>query len=146
MQGGQQDPLPFTSPKGYKDSYIALSYCWGSAETKFVLSKECPTLKAHFPLAKLLKTLRDAIQRLKDSAFDFFGIDALCIIQEGDDGEDFLRQSAIMHEVYGNATLTIGAAAAKSAYEESFQTPRRDPHPCKVAYDLPDGTIGTAFV
>jgi hypothetical protein len=148
MRGGQQDPLLFTPPKGYKDSYIALSYCWGTAETKFVLSKENSQLpKLTFPLAKLPKTLRDAIRITQRLGFRFLWVDALCIIQEGDDGEDFLRESATMHEVYGNATLTIAAAAAKNVYEGIFQTPRRDPHPsCKVAYDLPDGTIGTAFV
>jgi len=145
---GRQEPLLFTPPPGYKDSYIALSYCWGSADAKFVLTKDKARLpRLQFPFATLPKTLQDAVTITKKLGFRFLWIDALCIIQEGDGGEDFLQESARMSDVYGNTTLTIAAAAATNVHEGIFQKPTAEDHPeIKIPYDLPDGTIGNAFV
>jgi hypothetical protein len=52
-----------------------------------------------------------------------------------------------MRHVYGNATLTIAAAAATNVQEGIFQKPLANPQPgIKIPYDLADGTLGTAFV
>ncbi|RDL38648.1 uncharacterized protein BP5553_02988 [Venustampulla echinocandica] len=147
MQGGQQDPFLFTPPQGYKYSYVALSYCWGNTETRFVLTKENSLLPTYrLPLRTLPKTLKDAIEITRKLKFRFLWVDALCIIQEGDGGEDFLRQSVTMRHIYGNATLTIAAAAAKNVNEGIFRKPHHEQPECKVLYDLPDGTIGTAYL
>ncbi|TGO51604.1 hypothetical protein BCON_0158g00300 [Botryotinia convoluta] len=54
-----------------------------------------------------------------------------------------------MHEVYGNATLTIAAAAGWSVYEGIFQCPIMNPEEqfdCMIEHDLKDGSSGTANV
>jgi hypothetical protein len=62
-------------------------------------------------------------------------------------GEDFQKESSHMDEVYGNATITIAAEAAKNVEEGIFQRLCPDSSPtCQIPYDLADGTIGTAIV
>lgn len=100
-------------------------------------------------MSVLTKPLQHAVQITRDLGFEFLWIDSPCIIQEGDDGEDLIRECITMHEVYGNATLTIAAAAAGSVYEGILQCPRINPEiqsDCIIKYDLEDGSIGTANV
>lgn len=148
IRGGQQDPILFTPPTGFRDSYIALSYCWGNPSSRFVLTKErAQSPKLRFPFSTLPQTLQDAVRITQRLGFRFLWIDALCVIQEGDEGEDFLRESAKMRHVYGNATLTIAAAAAASVDEGIFQKLVTNQHPvCSIPYDLPDGSVGSASV
>lgn len=148
MRGGLQEPTLFVPPKGFKDSYVALSYCWGNVSSKLFLTKTKAQLpKPTFPLDTLPKTLKDAVHITQILGFRYLWIDSLCIIQQGDDGEDFVRESVTMHKVYGNATLTIAAAAAHSVHEGIFGHSRPGQETkCQVPYDLPDGSVGTAFV
>jgi hypothetical protein len=148
VRGGQQDPILFVPPLGYRESYIALSYCWGNPDSRFVLTKEKALLtKPQFPFKSLPKTLQDAVRITQKLGFRFLWVDALCIIQDGDGGEDFLRESVTMQHVYGNAALTIAAAAAADVQEGIFQQPTSGRHSkCEVPYDMPDGVVGKAFI
>ncbi len=65
---------------------------------------QLPKLQCTF--ATLPKTLQDAAMITKKLGFGFLCIDALCIIQESDGNEDFLRESGSMSYVYGNAAAT----------------------------------------
>jgi len=148
LPGTRQDPTLFTPPQGYKDSYIALSYCWGNAGSRFVLTKEMADLpRLRFPFDSLPRTLQDAVTITRKLGFRFLWIDALCIIQEGDQGADFLRESATMSAVYGNAALTIAAAGASNVNEGIFRKINTEPdRAAQIPYDLPDGNTGIAFV
>jgi hypothetical protein len=85
--GGRQDPFLFTPPAGFEDSYVALSYCWGLNQAKFVLTKwKAGTYLPKFPMDTLPKTLQDAILITRRLGFHYLWVDALCIIQEGDGG------------------------------------------------------------
>ncbi|PQE28368.1 hypothetical protein CJF30_00008090 [Rutstroemia sp. NJR-2017a BBW] len=107
------EPTLFVSAPEFKSSYIALSYCWGSGGKRFVLTKEMSEIpNLILPMESLPNTLRDAVKITRRLGFRFLWIGALCIIQEGDNGEDFQCESVTMHKVYGDATLTLAAAAS----------------------------------
>ncbi|KAH9217423.1 heterokaryon incompatibility protein-domain-containing protein [Leptodontidium sp. 2 PMI_412] len=148
IRGGRQDPKLFTPLFGYKDSYVALSYCWGESGANYVLRKsqlDIPNLV--FDSATLPQTIRDAVEITRRLGFRFLWIDALCIIQEGDGGEDFRRESATMHEVYGNASITLAAAASRSVHGGIFQKPKyTEPPECKIPFKLSDTANGSVFV
>jgi hypothetical protein len=75
LPGARQDPLLFTPPKGFKDSYVAPSYCWGSADSKFVLTKDKALLpKLHFPFSTLPTTLQDAVTITRRLVSDSCGL------------------------------------------------------------------------
>ncbi|TEY54119.1 hypothetical protein BOTCAL_0243g00120 [Botryotinia calthae] len=151
--GAHDGPEPALSlhPQVTKALISPLSYCWEKRKN-ILLTKEMakpPNMSIIFPLSVLPKTLQHAVQIARNLGFEFLWIDTLCIIQEGDDGEDLRRECITMHEVYGNATLTIAAAAAGSVYEGVFQCPRINPEiqsDCIIKFDLEDGSIGTANV
>ncbi|PQE07299.1 heterokaryon incompatibility protein [Rutstroemia sp. NJR-2017a WRK4] len=116
------EPTLFVSAPEFKSSYIALSYCWGSGGKRFILTKEMsevPNLVLH--MESLPNTLRDAVKITRQLGFRFLWIDALCIIQEGDNGEDFQRESVTMHRVYGDATLTLAVAASGNVNEGIYR-------------------------
>ncbi|TGO26361.1 hypothetical protein BPAE_0061g00330 [Botrytis paeoniae] len=140
---GYQDgpePVLYKPPSGSKSAYIALSYCWGRRKN-ILLTKEMselPNSSAKFPMSLLLQTLRGAVQIARNLGFEYIWIDSLCIIQEGDDTEDLRREHIKMHELYGNATLTIAAAADRMNPEDQSD--------CVIGYDLEAGSSGTANV
>jgi hypothetical protein len=144
------EPTLFVPGPEFKSSYIALSYCWGSGGKRFVLTQdmsEIPNLV--LPMKSLPNTLRDAVKITRQLGFRFLWIDALCIIQEGDNGEDFQRESATMHKVYGDATLTLAAAASKNVNEGIYRCPvPPSTLQCKIPYDFdvgPPGTVNVIF-
>ncbi|TGO13153.1 hypothetical protein BTUL_0076g00530 [Botrytis tulipae] len=145
------EPALFTPPTGYEGAYIALGYCWGRRKN-ILLTREVtklPNMSVIFPMSVLPKTLQDAVQMTRNLGFEFLWIDSLCIIQEGDDGEDLRRECITMHEVYGSATLTIAAVAAGSVHEGIFQCPKTNPKmqsDCIIKYDLDDGSLGTTNI
>ncbi|KAF7953411.1 uncharacterized protein EAE97_000810 [Botrytis byssoidea] len=145
------EPTLFTPPTGHEGAYVALSYCWGRRKN-ILLTKEMtklPNMSVIFPISVLPKTLQDAIQIIRNLGFEFLWIDSLCIIQEGDDGEDLRRECITMHEVYGSATLTIAAAAAGSVHGGFFQCPKTNPKMQSdfiIKYDLDDCSLGIANI
>ncbi|KAH8779474.1 heterokaryon incompatibility protein-domain-containing protein, partial [Hyaloscypha sp. PMI_1271] len=105
--GDPGDPVLVDTDKQYP--YVALSYCWGSAKEKWVLTKKI-NIGQHrqsLPFSQLPATLRDAINLTKKLGFRFIWIDALCIIQ--DDYMDWVTEAATMGDVYYNASLVLAA-------------------------------------
>lgn len=105
--GDPGDPVLVDTDKQYP--YVALSYCWGSAKEKWVLTKKI-NIEQHrqsLPFSQLPATLRDAINLTKKLGFRFIWVDALCIIQ--DDYMDWVTEAATMGDVYYNASLVLAA-------------------------------------
>jgi hypothetical protein len=90
----------------------------------------------------LPRTIQDAVSVTRRLGIRFLWVDALCIIQDSINGEDWTNESSKMADVYGNANLTIAAEAAKDckitqgflARSPSLLTPH------EIAYYLPNGT------
>lgn len=108
---GEDVPRLVTSdsvPK--KTDYATLSHCWGTLQFTTLTSKTLATFQTAIPLDALTKTFQDAISIAKYLGFDYLWIDSLCIIQ--DSAEDWRKESSLMGQVYGYASLNIAATAA----------------------------------
>jgi hypothetical protein len=62
-------------------------------------------------------TIRDAVLITRELGLRYLWVDALCILQGQDEAAqlDWRQHSAIMGDIYGNAFVTIAAAAAPHA-------------------------------
>ncbi|KAF4949936.1 hypothetical protein FGADI_8537 [Fusarium gaditjirri] len=109
--------------------YIALSYCWGTANTVTLTEATLAPFQKEVPLASLPTTIRDAIATTRDLGYEYLWVDALCIIQ--DSKPDWIKESSQMGSIYGSAVLTLAAAGTSSVQDSIFC--RRDPRavrPC----------------
>ncbi|WAO94579.1 HET domain-containing protein [Fusarium falciforme] len=109
---------------GRRGRYACLSYCWGKSE--FTVTTR-GNLKGHLELGIELKglpqTFQDAVEVARELKLRYLWIDALCIIQDEDDHEDWKRECGNMASIYRNSYLTIAAAWATSANGGCFTTP-----------------------
>ncbi|KAF2824588.1 HET-domain-containing protein [Ophiobolus disseminans] len=99
--------------------YGALSYCWGKL-TEDDKHKFCTT-KDNFPSRQrginefiLPKTHRDAVWICRNLGIEYLWIDSHCIIQLGDNGDDWKHEAQLMEEVYSSAYCVLAAASATS--------------------------------
>ncbi|KAF2786010.1 HET-domain-containing protein [Melanomma pulvis-pyrius CBS 109.77] len=100
-----------------RTKYIALSHRWGK-----LLPQEKQNLCTcqgnigerlkKFNLSDLPKTFQDAVKATRQLRIPYLWIDSLCIIQYGDDGEDWKRESQQMETVFSGAYCTIAATSA----------------------------------
>ncbi|KUJ13441.1 HET-domain-containing protein [Mollisia scopiformis] len=100
-----------------KISYVALSYCWGSAETAggSLLMTTHQTMKSRLQrieINTMPQAFKDAITVAHKLRIQYLWIDSLCIIQ--DDPPDWQKESSNMAEIFSNAYLTIAAAQGSS--------------------------------
>ena len=103
---------------GQVEPYAALSYCWGGDQTFKTTRQTLSQYRYGIPSSNLPQTLQDALAATAQLGLRFIWIDALCIIQ--DDSRDKGREIAQMARVYGNATVTIAASRASTAWEGFF--------------------------
>ena len=111
-----------------EDRYIALSHCWGSSTPLVTTLKNLSSFQAKITPSSFPSTFSDAIKVTQLLGIRYLWIDSLCIVQ--DDPEDWLRESAMMASVYGNADITIIASRASSS-EERFLSPRHETYVLK---------------
>ncbi|KAL6918218.1 hypothetical protein FSST1_009713 [Fusarium sambucinum] len=104
--------------------YVALSHCWGSAQPLTLNNDTKNQLEEGLPLEAFPKTFKDAFSLIHQLGIPYIWIDSLCILQ--DDNDDWVRESARMCDVYGNAYLTIAASRAENC-SEGFLGPREGP-------------------
>jgi hypothetical protein len=101
--------------------YAALSYSWGTSPTHLTLTTENMTklengiLDADLPL-----TFSDAAKVALGLDIKYIWIDSLCIIQSGDNGEDWLNQVGEMHNIYSSCVLQIAASHSTNAFGGCF--------------------------
>lgn len=104
--------------EGNKDPrYLALSYQWGGSKTLLNSKEIRADLEVEAGLSKKLeelpKTIKDAIEFVRELGERFLWVDSLCIIQ--DDSEDKKNQITAMDIIYSSAILTIAAASGNDA-------------------------------
>lgn len=97
--------------------YVALSHRWGSLSldekriyctTKYNISER----SEGFNTSQLPSTFQDAVRVTREIGVRYLWIDSLCIIQYGDNGEDWQREYCRMESVFSEAYCTISAVAA----------------------------------
>ena len=97
--------------------YMALSHRWGklsdAEKEKFCTSQANINQRLkEFSLSVLPKTFQDAVEATRQLRIPYLWIDSLCIIQYGDNGEDWHRESQQMETVFSAAYCTIAATSA----------------------------------
>ena len=115
IPAGEETLIRLCDTRRIKNQYVALSHCWGD---KLQITTTSATLSSRMnsiSFDELPRTFQDAVTITKALGFQFLWIDALCIIQ-GLDG-DWAKEGSKMSTVYGNATLVISAASARSGYD-----------------------------
>lgn len=113
------EPHPGTPGK-----YIALSYCWGDGNRFRATKSNISKLLQELDEEELPATIRDAIEVTRYLGVRYLWVDALCIIQ--DDTQDWIRESANMAAVYGEAYLTIAASSVASSQMSFLHTSREN--------------------
>lgn len=120
--------------------YVALSYCWGGAQP-VVLTRDSRAQMARpggIALARLPRTIRDAVVATRALGLRYLWVDVLCIVQ--DCAEDVSRELNRMTRVFRNAWITLSAASAASCHDGFLQhrRPRRSVVP---RFELPFGPV-----
>jgi hypothetical protein len=98
--------------------YVCLSHCWGTGPMFKTTKENLSDRKQTIILGDLPKTFRDAVEITRALKKRYLWIDSLCIIQN--DGQDWQQEGLRMHEIYGNAYLTIVASKNRGPDEGLF--------------------------
>lgn len=144
------------SVTGERAKYLCLSYCWGIKQQLTTVRANLEDFKESIPPTQLGKTLQDAIETTLRLGFRYVWIDALCIVQ--DDNEGKIAEIMNMSTIYKNATATIMASVTTAASDGFLRTDRatqlkdmlKDPKngyegnvkPCFFHVTLPNGAVG----
>ncbi|ORY10336.1 hypothetical protein BCR34DRAFT_352434 [Clohesyomyces aquaticus] len=99
--------------------YVALSHRWGSVGLPQTTMGNLSERKIGIGNSQLSRTMLDAISLVRQLGFQYLWVDALCILQ--DSSEDWMRESAMMGNVYRSAILTLAAAASEDHSQGIFK-------------------------
>jgi len=120
--------------------YMALSYCWGTAEQAAKLpktTKDTIFLRIEkIELNAMPQTFQDAITVARTLGIKYLWVDSLCIIQ--DDARDWEIESSKMAAIFSNAYLTLVAASGSSC-NDSFLRREISGPTCTVSMSLKRG-------
>jgi hypothetical protein len=120
-----QDPfLVQVSPDSRQIQWLSLSYQWGERRSrKLTMETMCDLTKA-IPMSTLDRTIQDAIFVARALKIPYIWVDALCIVQGGDEWNE---EASRMNEIYGGSVVTLIAAISASV-AEGFLTERQLPY------------------
>lgn len=90
------------------ESYLALSYVWGTATQYKAVSKNFRNSILSLDRSILPRTIQDAMHLVQELGERYLWVDVLCIMQ--DDPNELSTTLHFMNKVYSNAFLTIVAA------------------------------------
>ncbi|KAK1952066.1 HET-domain-containing protein, partial [Colletotrichum sublineola] len=100
--------------------FAALSYCWGGNQTVKCETSTLAEFTQDIPFEKLPRTIQDAVEVCSQLGVQYIWVDALCIIQNEGNDEKIL-EIAKMPYIYGQASFTIMASRAETAWEGFLQ-------------------------
>jgi hypothetical protein len=101
------------------ERYICLSYKWGMGPTAMTTNKTYRRLKKGVDIKYLPATFSQAAMLANCLNVEYIWIDSICVLQDDDD--DWAEQTSKMAEIYGNAYLTIAAAASTDCHDGLFR-------------------------
>ncbi|KAF5600601.1 heterokaryon incompatibility protein [Fusarium pseudoanthophilum] len=101
--------------------YATLSYCWGK-EKFFMLQSgnERDALDSKIPLSELPLLFRQSIALCRNLGIQYFWIDSVCIIQSGDNQQDWLLHAREMSTIYAFCAFSISAEYARNPHQSLF--------------------------
>lgn len=133
----------FETVNGQQYRYICLSHRWGPTTMKTRnTTKTLGYLKEFIDFHQLPANFRRAISLTRELGVQFLWIDSMCIIQEGDGGQDWNIESSKMADIYRGASLTI--LMAWDDDDDIFTTP--DPNALDKCLRLTDQRESTLFI
>lgn len=91
------------------EKYITLSHRWGDAKVPTLTTKTIINWAQGLAVNTLPKTFQDFIMLAKRLQIRYVWIDSLCIIQAGDDGNDWRTEALTMDKVYMNSYCNVSA-------------------------------------
>ena len=106
--------------------YATLSHCWGETVPLRLTIKSLAAFQTGIPWSSIPSTFRHAVEVTRRLGVRYLWIDSLCIIQDGDNLNDWTHESRLMCEVYSNCLFNLSALVGKDSYEGLFAT--RMPH------------------
>lgn len=96
--------------------YCSLSHRWVEAELE-LKTTNMDDLVQEIPMQYLSKAARDAILVTRNLGVKYLWIDSLCIIQDSED--DWMKEAALMADIYENSVCTIAAAGEATVSDEA---------------------------
>jgi Heterokaryon incompatibility protein (HET) len=120
---------------GNYPQYLTLSHCWGICKILTLKEEFLESFQDGVPFEELPKTFADAVIITLSLGYSCLWIDSLCIIQ--DNPADWLKEAALMGDVYQGAVCTIAALGADDSQGGCFV--KRHPlafRPCQVANEI----------
>ncbi|KAI3390755.1 hypothetical protein diail_8693 [Diaporthe ilicicola] len=107
--------------------YLTLSHRWGDDDFMILKTDKLSEFEKGLPIAVLRKTFQDALVIAERMKIPYVWIDSLCIIQSGDGGADWRKESTTMAEVYSNSICNISADWGDESnglfFERTFEPP-----------------------
>ncbi|KAK4901762.1 hypothetical protein LTR27_001534 [Elasticomyces elasticus] len=97
------------------EPYAALSYCWGGDQTFKTTKAKLEHYRNGQAASVLTRTISDALITTMRLGLRYIWVDSLCVIQ--DDEKDKACEVAQMAKIYVNATVTIIASRAQTAWD-----------------------------
>ena len=79
-----------------RSQYLAFSYRWGKSQRLVTTVKNLPQMREGINLDRSSRAIQDAVLICRKLKIRYLWVDALCIIQEGDDYADWSGESQKM--------------------------------------------------
>jgi len=126
------------------DSYATLSHRWGGTNPIVLTTGNLDSFGREIPMSSLSRAFRDCFRAALEIGVRYVWIDSLCIVQHGDEGADWLRESVTMDQVYSNAFCNISADWATEDHGLFFPQDPRWRQPLQVNMKFSHPKLGTA--
>ncbi|KAK5078782.1 hypothetical protein LTS08_006616 [Lithohypha guttulata] len=107
-----------------REQYLALSYRWGESQRLVTHRDKLETMRRGFEIDLLSKTIQDAILLCRELKIRYLWVDALCIIQKGDNGADWSLEFQKMSLIYAQAFVTVAVASSDDSNKSFLFAPR----------------------
>ncbi|KAN0095064.1 Heterokaryon incompatibility protein (HET) domain containing protein [Hyaloscypha variabilis] len=101
--------------------YVTVSHCWGNGNFLKLTVANLADLERGIPLENLSAKFQGLVALAHSLGIHYVWIDTLCIIQEGDDYNDWRTESSRMASVYSNAVLNL-AVVGSSEHDPCFKS------------------------
>ncbi|KAF2169403.1 hypothetical protein M409DRAFT_20622 [Zasmidium cellare ATCC 36951] len=101
-----------TTGRDLTDPYATLSHCWGGTPSFVLTSQNMSEFQRGLAFSQFDATFYDAMITAQKLGIHYIWIDCYCIVQGQGEASlrDWKEQSVLMHKVYSNGIVNIGAA------------------------------------
>jgi hypothetical protein len=112
-----------TNPK----NYVVLSYCWGDDSKRewHTTHQNSEDYQKLIEYETLPQTIKDAVHITRELGYGYLWVDALCIIQRGNENDKMIEMRK-MASIYLGASVVLSAARARDSREGFLQNRRLD--------------------